>query len=359
MAVTRTERVVALSGGDALMGRELKRIGTSCILVEDGSIAAAGPLDEIRVPPGAERIDTTGTTVVPGFIDAHVHIGFAAPHDVVSRGVTTVRDLGWPERAIHTMIARSQHDVGWPLILAAGPIFTAPGGYPTRAAWAPVGTGLEITSADHGRDEVRRCHDEGSCAIKVALEPAAGPVLPAATLAAIVGEAHAAGLKVTGHVNDVAHVRIGLDAGIDELAHMILSDEEMPGDLVEELVSRDVAMVPTLSIWPRRRSRRAVSNLRSFVAAGGRVLYGTDLGNSGPRPGIDRTEVERMEAAGMSVDAIVRAATVEAAAWLGLDRKGRIEPGFEADLVVLSGGLDRARDLTKVELVMRSGTLVS
>jgi imidazolonepropionase-like amidohydrolase len=121
------------------------------------------------------------------------------------------------------------------------------------------------------------------------------------------------------------------------------------------MVTNDVTVVPTLSIFPRGALDIAVSNLHRFISAGGRVVYGTDLGNAGPQPGIDELEVTRMEAAGMSVVDIVRAATVTAAEWLGLADRGVIDPGLTADLVVIDGDILEARALTRVTKVFRAG----
>ncbi|MGI8520630.1 MAG: amidohydrolase family protein, partial [Actinomycetota bacterium] len=84
--------------------------------------------------------------------------------------------------------------------------------------------------------------------------------------------------------------------------------------------------------------------------------YGTDLGNAGPRPGIDRLEVTAMEAAGMTPRDIVAAATRDAARHLRLHDRGVIAEGKFADLVGLNRAhLERARDLVRVGAVWRQG----
>ena len=342
----------------ALLGPELRKVEDVAIVVEGASIAAAGRRPEVEVPENARQIVATGT-VIPGFIDAHVHIGFADPRDVLRGGVTTARDLGWPRREIYPMVARSKSFLEWPLLLAAGPMLTVEGGYPISAAWAPKGTGVVVDSPASARDEVLARREEGAVVVKIALNPQTGPVLPDDLLEAIVGAAHRAGMKVTGHIHDVANLRRALAAGVDEMAHMLLSGEELPDDVLDDMIERGIVVVPTLAVFTDEESAIAVRNLARFVGSGGAVIYGTDLGNAGPRPGIDPTEVTRMAAAGMSTSDVVRSATVAAASWLGLEHKGSIAPRMDADLVVLKRNLEDVTDLLAIQMVMREGRVAA
>ena len=347
-----------ISAGTALLGPDLQEVQDAVIVVDGGTVLAAGHRDEVELPPSAAQVVTNGT-VIPGFIDAHVHIGFADPRDVLRGGVTTVRDLGWPRPAIYPMSERSRTSLEWPLIVAAGPMLTVPGGYPMSSGWAPPGTGVAIESPAAAREEVNALKTEGAVIVKIALNPVTGPVLSDELLEAIVSEAHSAGLKVTGHIDDLEQLERAVSAGIDELAHMLLSGEALPDEMVTAMVHRGVAIVPTLSIFPKRDARVAVANLALFIERGGTVVYGTDLGNAGPRPGIDPTEVARMGAAGMSAIDIVRAATVTAASWLGLRNKGVLAPGMDADLVVLEGPINDGAGLNRIEMVMRGGRVAA
>ena len=302
-------------------------------------------------------IDASGTTLSPGFIDAHVHIGFIEPRLVAVGGTTTVRDLAWPPDRIFPMVEASRDDdYPGPSIIAAGPMLTAPGGYPTRAGWAPPGTGREVHSSGDASAAVAEAADQGATIIKIALNPPVGPVLDARTLALIVSAAHDRGLKVTGHISGLDELRKALAAGVDELAHMLMSAERIPDSLIDEMVSAGMAVVSTLSIRFARDRKLAIDNLRRFAGAGGRVIYGTDLGNAGPRPGIDKREVRALERAGLDAIDIIRAATVDAAEWLGLERTGILAENMDADLVALPGdALADARALTDVSLVIRRG----
>lgn len=346
----------AITGSTALLGHELKTTVDAVVVIRNGLITDAGSEADIPVPDGAEVIDGSNKTLLPGFIDAHVHIGFYDPSDVLAGGVTTVRDLGWPPDRIDELVAVARTGFDGPSIVAAGPMLTAPGGYPTRAAWAPAGTGREVTGPEDARVAVAEVADRGYCVVKIALNPPVGPVLGPDTLSAIVEAAHERGLKVTGHIHGLDELHKAIAAGVDELAHMLMSDESIPEPTIERMVGAGMAVVPTLSVFSGSGLRTAIENLRSFRAAGGRVIYGTDLGNEGPVPGIDPSEVRAMSDAGMSGRDIVRAATVESSSWLGLDRTGVIAPGRVADLVLVDGDpIEEPMALTKVDTVWREG----
>lgn len=337
-----------------LVGRGLRAVGDGVVEVADGNIVAVGGSSEVSIPEGAEILEFPRETLVPGFIDAHVHIGFFDPAEVLRAGITTARDLAWPPDIIFPLMRRSaDEDFDGPQILAAGPMLTAPGGYPLNAAWAPDGTGLAIDSADEVPGVTAHLLAEKAAIVKVALNPDVGPVLGPRVLGAIVSEAHRAGLRVTGHVAGVKELAKALEAGVDELAHMLMGHEEIPQPLIEDMVSSGMTVVPTLAIRRSAERRVAVSNLRRFLEAGGRAVYGTDLGNEGVSP-VDRAEMKLMTKAGMSPEDVLRSATVDAAAWLGLEDRGAIEVGKRADLVAVEG-TSSVREMSRVKAVFRAG----
>lgn len=238
-------------------------------------------------------------------------------------------------------------------------MLTAPGGYPMRAKWAPMGTGLELSSEHEARGAVRSLVQRGAAVIKVALNPPVGPTLEGLLLGAIVDEAHRCGLKVTGHVHGLDELDKSIHAGIDELAHMLMSDEKIPDATIETMVSSNLAIVSTLSIRYGHDLSTAIDNLRRFRNKGGNVVYGTDLGNEGPRPGIDPREIEGLERAGLAPIEIIAAATARAAEWLGLERVGALSEGMDADLIAVRG--DPTKDLSAlfdVVMVWRRGVRV-
>lgn len=350
-------RSMLIEAGGVLAGPELVNVLEGSIAIEEGVITEVGAREEIAAPAEATLIEASGLTIAPGFIDAHVHMGFYEPAEVVRGGVTTARDLAWPPELIFPLVAESRRpDFIGPKLLAAGPMLTADGGYPTRAGWAPTGTGRVVGSPDEARMAVAEVAERGAAIVKVALNAAAGPTLDLLTLRQIVGSAHERGLRVTAHITGLAELEKALDAGVDELAHMLMSAESIPDPMIARMVKQDVTVVPTLAVRHGRDRRIAINNLKRFRAAGGKVVYGTDLGNDGPRPGIDKKEVTAMAEAGMSPHAIIASATVDAASYLDLDATGAIVPGNAADLVAFDGNpLDGVPHLTKVAMVFRDG----
>lgn len=353
------EQRTIVTGGTVLVGDDLVAHADHALVIEGTRITRIAPASDIEASSSDDVVDARGLTLVPGFVDAHVHIGFHPPARVVAGGVTTVRDLGWPRDEIRSLVAESSRPgFTGPSILAVGPILTAPGGYPTRAAWAPPGTGLEVRGGDAAARAVDSLAEWGAVAIKIALNPPVGPVLDDETLGGIVETAHAHGLEVTAHVHGLDELRRALEAGVDELAHMLLGRDMIPDATIGAMVESRMAVVPTLSIRFGRDLARAVDNLARFRSAGGTVVYGTDLGNEGPVPGIDPREVSAMARAGMTPLSIIAAATTVARHRLRLDA-GALAAGAPADVVALGGApLEDARDLTDVRMVWRSGRRV-
>lgn len=292
-----------------------------------------------RIASIAPSLAPASRTLLPGFIDSHVHLGFHPASELAHRGITSVLDLGWPLPEIRRFARAPGLSVRY-----AGPIVTAPGGYPSRAAWAPPGTAREVSTPDEARDAITRLSDAGVSVIKIAQEPREGPLLEDPTLRALVASAHELQLPVVSHVGSLAELRRGLDAGIDVLAHGLWSDERIPDGVVEQIREHNVAVIPTLRIDPSP-ARRA--QLATFVAAGIQILYGTDLGNPPTQPGIDVEELTLFVDAGMTIEqALASATAVPCARWRWEDR-GRLAEGMRADLVLVDG--DPRQDLPTLE----------
>jgi imidazolonepropionase-like amidohydrolase len=347
--------VIAITGATAWLGPDLSPTDRAVVLVDGSDIVAAGA--GIELPGGSEVVDATGLTLIPGFIDAHVHIGFARPHDVIAGGVTTARDLAWPPEQIWPLVATAAApSFDGPYLVAAGQMLTVEGGYPTRAPWAPAGTGRVIRSPREVDAAVGEQVAKGATVIKVALNAAVGPTLDLPTLRAVVEAAAAAGLRVTAHITGLDELHKALDAKVPELAHMLMSDERIPDETIARMVGDGTTIVPTLSCRFEQDRQTAIDNLARFFAAGGRVVYGTDLGNTGPKPGIDKREVGAMSEAGMTGREIVASATTQSAPHLRLDCRGVLAAGMYADLVAVKG--DPSVDplsATNVRMVWREG----
>ncbi|HEX9774385.1 MAG TPA: amidohydrolase family protein [Actinomycetota bacterium] len=318
------------------------------VVVDGARIAAAGP--GVEPPPGAHVVAREGVTLTPGLIDTHVHLGLHLPSLVLASGVTTVRDLGWPL----DRVAALQHQDG-PRVLFAGPMLTAPRGYPTRASWAPKGTGREV---DHrtARAAVAELAEAGACVIKVAQEPRAGPLLAHGTLEVIAEEARKHGLGVASHVGSLEQLDLAIEAGVTELAHGLWSDEEIPDETLRLMDAAGVTLIPTLHIHPHPARIDAVAR---YHAIGGRIVYGTDMGNEPIPPGFDVEEATLMLDAGMSTADVLRAATSAAADLLGLPDAGRIRAGARADVALFNGDASAdLRALGRPIVVLRAGAMV-
>lgn len=312
--------------------------------MQAGKIARVGTFP---LPPGARIL--RGKTVLPGFIDCHVHLKLSSPSRELAGGVTTVRDLGWSP----SLLKAPPRD--GPQVLAVGPILTAPGGYPSKAGWCPPDAALEVTPGQ-APEQVRQLARAGACAIKVALEPRAGPTLDATTLTAIVRAAHQTGLRVTAHISTLPELTKALDCGVDELAHGLFDDTLIPDATLARMRRARVAMVPTLHVGP---GANRLANAGRYHKLGGRLLFGTDLGNYGTAPGIDVTELELMVQAGLTPLQALHCATGAAAAWLGLPDRGMLAPGRRADLVLVEGNpLEDLSLLARPLEVLRAGISV-
>jgi imidazolonepropionase-like amidohydrolase len=176
-----------------------------------------------------------------------------------------------------------------------------------------------------------------------------GPTPTDAELAAICDEAHRLDLPVTAHAQGAGQVERALGAGIDELAHTPwtrLSDE------VIETAAARMRIVSTLDILSFGRDtpqiRTAIDNLRRFHAAGGQVIYGTDLGNGSIPPGIHTQEVLLLRDAGLEPEEI-----------LGAMVRAPMDLDAPADLIALSRSpLDDLTAFDDLQLVVRAGKVI-
>jgi imidazolonepropionase-like amidohydrolase len=305
-------------------------------------------LSGTALAPQADQEIVLDGFLMPGAVDRHVHVGLSSPQAIVRGGVTAARDLAWPADDIFSLAEASEGpSFDGPLIRAAGPMLTCPGGYPTRAEWAPSGTGREVRGADEAAAAARDLVERGAAILKVAVNADAGPTLSDDELLAICGAAHDAGTIVTAHVQGRGQAARTLGAGVDELAHCPWS-ERLSDELIRAM-ARQVRIVSTLDIHSHGRDtpelRTATDNLRRFLESGGRVTYGTDLGNGPIPPGIHVGEAFHLYRSGLRPERVLEALTHRPL--------GHGEP---ADLVVLGGNpLENLAALGDVQLVVRGG----
>jgi imidazolonepropionase-like amidohydrolase len=322
-------------------------VPNAAVVLDAGVVTFAGPAAD--APPAADDRATVDGFLMPAVADRHVHIRLSDPAAVLMGGVAAVRDLAWPADEIFPLAEASEMpSFNGPLIRAAGPMLTGPGGYPTTDRWAPPLTGRELHGAEDAANAVRLLADRGAAAIKVSLNADAGPTPTDAELATLVETAHERGIPVTAHAQGSGQVERALGAAVDELAHTPWT--ERLSESVIEALARRTRIVSTLDIWSfgqvTEELRIACDNLTRFRNAGGAVVYGTDLGNGDVPPGIDVREAFLLhEACRMPVDDVLAAMTA-----------GPLRPGAPADLIVLARDpFDDLAALGDLRLVMRAG----
>ena len=367
--------------GGSVLDATSATVAVADVVVEDGLVVDVGPgLD------GDVGVDCTGSTVLPGLFDCHVHVsvdhfdtvrflsapeGFhryealATLRDYLAMGITTVRDAGGADAALRLALERGL--VAGPRMRIAVTMLSQTGGHgdPMEACGIPVSfLPAPVSSVVDGEDEVRRRVRElvraGADQVKVAvsggvLSALSDPRLPQLSLAELtvmVEEARAAGRDVMAHAHGAAGVVNGVLAGVRSIEHGTMLSEEAIGLMLE----RGTWLVPTLlapqgvldahaagvamSDHVLAKARSVVDVHRvSFAAAveaGVKVAMGTDCPVA-PH-GTNLSELELMAAGGMTPGEVLRASTLSAAELMRLDGElGSLEPGKRADLVVVDG----------------------
>ncbi|WP_395245337.1 hypothetical protein ACGGZK_05895 [Agromyces sp. MMS24-K17] len=253
-------------------------------------------------------------TRLPPLVDHHVHLMLVGVGAFAGSGLSGVVDLGAP-----LPVVAAARGIGMPRVDFAGWFLTAPGGYPTGRPWAVEGCVREVaaetgeerwTLAHPAETAVSELHSFGASVVKVALNLDAGPVFDRPTLDAIVAAAHERGLPVVAHVEGDGMTRLAVEAGVDVLAHTPFT-EAVDDDLVARAAAAGQRWISTLHIHghgaPSDDLERAVDNLRRFRAAGGRVLYGTDLGNGDQPVGVNAGELAALARAGLGASELLAA----------------------------------------------------
>jgi imidazolonepropionase-like amidohydrolase len=241
-------------------------------------------------------------TELPGVIDHHVHLGLVEHRLLAGAAVCEVHDLGWDLDAVRAIAAAAPAGV---CVRFAGPFHTAVGGYPSGRAWAPAGAVVQLHDAREAREAVARAAAAGVFAIKVALN-AHMPLLDDRLLAELIAAARAHGLPLIAHTEGPGQARRAIGAGVDVLAHTPW-EERLEGELIDAAVSAGMRWISTLAIHDGQARATAVDNLGRFHAAGGRVSYGTDMGNGSQPVGVNATEIELLGEAGITGEALLAA----------------------------------------------------
>jgi imidazolonepropionase-like amidohydrolase len=274
-------------------------------------------IDDTGIRPAAEERETAAPaghldlTLLPPLTDAHLHIGLT---DLSERGagvLARVLDLGWTPAELATMIRVCEDR--WPgvEVLFAGAFLTAPGGYPTDREWAPPGSAAEVGSVEDAVRVVDLLAGTGAAVVKVTLNIDAGPVLPDETLQAIVTTAHGRGLRVVAHVEGEGQAVRALRAGVDAFAHTPWTQRLSDDDIVAMATS--MTWISSLDMHGRGSYgdgyTTALENLTRFAAAGGNVVYGTDLGNAITRTDLNPREIDGLIDSGVTGARLLNALT--------------------------------------------------
>jgi imidazolonepropionase-like amidohydrolase len=257
-------------------------------------------------------------------------------------------------------------EVRGPRILTAGGALYPPDGVPyyvREDVPAEMAARLhQPTTPASARAIVRRQAEAGSDLLKLFVGSwvSRGKVLPMPEdiARAAAAEAHARGQVVFAHPSNVAGLEIALRAGVDVLAHALENTRGMNADHYVRMRKQNMAMVPTLALFRGRSSWDILDEVRTHARAGGQVLFGTDVGYL---PNFDHAvEYELMASAGLGWREILASlTTAPARRFKEEERRGKIQKGMDADLVVL--GTDPAfgaRGFANVRYTIRAGTVI-
>ncbi len=357
---------VVLTNGLLIDGTGAAPVQQAVVVIENGRITAVGSAGTVAVPAGLPILNVRGATILPGFINAHVHDAFDREHlrAWAQGGVTAVRDLCGPSD--FSFRDEVNADPFCSRLIAAGPMVSVLNGYPL----VPWGSRymLAVVSPDDARDKVAQLLTAGADIIKIPVESGQSfnmtiPTLSLEEASAIVEAAHQHGTVVSAHVLVSKDLRQAVEAGADDIAHMVV--DTLPDSLIQAMVRNGTYWVPTIELWKnvgQGLGEAAIGNLQRFVAAGGRVVLGTDYaGYNAPfQLGMPMHEIEWMQEAGMSPMEIIVAGTRNAAHACNRDGDlGTLEKGKIADLVVVEGDpLQDLHALEEVRLVLRNGVVI-
>lgn len=356
---------LVLVNGMLIDGTGSDPIFDAVVVIEGEHIVAVGTRTQISVPSNVPTIDVQGATMLPGFINAHVHQAYdrESLETWAQSGVTTVRDLQNNGNPSDLFAFRDEilQDPRYARLVAAGPMITVPDGYGNRP----------VTSPEHARQTINTLLDDGADLIKIGIEDdlqgRRWPMLSVEEIAAIVETAHARNVPVSAHISRNKHLELALETGVDDVAHMVV--DELSDDLITRMIEDDVYWEPTLELWQCVRDLhhlkwdiQAIDNLRRFSQAGGKVALGTDY--SGYRCdfdlGMPMSEIELMLQADMTPRQIIVAATKNAAHVCNLEEQiGTLEPGKIADILIVKGNpLENIQALTNVQMVVHNGVVI-
>ncbi|WP_219461792.1 metal-dependent hydrolase family protein [Nonomuraea rhizosphaerae] len=385
-------------GAAVLTGRPGEVVHDGEVVIDGSQIVAVRP----RSQESEDVLDLPGHTIMPGMIDAHVHLGFDTTRDprtgrgaesdahlllrmaenarkLVSAGVTTARDLGGRDFLdIELRNAIEEGITVGPHVLAATRPITNTGGH----CWY---LGGEADDEPAIRRVARENLRAGADLLKVMASggqatpgsaPSWVPQYSTGQIRAVVEEAAMRGKRVAVHAHSSEAIARALDAGVATIEHCTFHTASGPvydAELVDRIAASDTYVCPTVHGLYRQMHKLAppgvmeawLEKVSAMHDAGVRMIAGTDCGFG--LFGLENRAdgfvggLETFELAGFKAPEIIELATVRAADACGLaDVTGVLEAGKRADLIAVAGNpLERLADLRNVSLVLVSGRAVT
>ncbi|MCX6577625.1 MAG: amidohydrolase family protein [Candidatus Aminicenantes bacterium] len=394
----KTSNVTAIKNVRIFDGAKIIPAGT--VLISGGKIAACGA--NVVIPAGAEVIEAAGKTLLPGLIDAHVHVwSLDQLRQALVFGVTTVVDMFMDAKTMKdiktTQAEGKARDMAY--LISAGTLATAPGGHGTQMGLAiPTLTGpaqaagfVEARVAD-GSDFIKIIQDDWT------IYGLLRPTLSNEIVAALIGAAHKKGKIAVIHAASLKNCEDALNAGVDGLAHLFFDNASDPGfgklvsskkafviptfsvlrtlagmydagsmaqdaDLVPYLKPNDVQSLKGSYSFKTSEANYAAAEkaLRLLKDAGVTIIAGTDSPNPGTLFGASlHRELVLMTKAGLTPIEALTAATSAAADRFEIQGRGHIKEGYAADLLLVNG--DPSVDITatrKIEGIWKEGIRVN
>ena len=305
--------------------------------------------DHIGIDPaGAHIVDGAGGTILPGLIDAHVHVNDRAQLEVARRwGITTMLDMGALDMARFDALRGLD---GLPDVRTSTVAALGPGNFATMMGFPPEVLLSDPDQIDNWlNDRVRAGADHLKLIIE---EPGSPGALDESFVRPIVAGAHEHGLLTVAHATSVASTRVAIDNGVDFSTHAPL-DGVIDDATVRRMRAENRAAIPTLTMMRAAAKFRfaeaadehyghARDSVTALHRAGVPILLGTDAHPPMGVMDVDHgesvhDELASLVEAGLTPTEALTAATARVADRFGLADRGRIAEGKRADLLLVDG----------------------
>lgn len=385
--VKLAEGTLAIQNAKIYTSPDAAPIERGNIVIRDGRIVAVGA--DAPIPPGAQILRCDHCVVTAGFWNTHIHLtepkwqssdskpaaqmNAQLADMLTSRGFTTVVDCGSDLRV--TLPIRNRIESGelmGPKIYTAGSPQYPPNGVPFYLKDTLPPEIIKLLAQPTTPAEAAKIEEQNIAQGADILKLFTGSLLthttvlpmPEANARAAVEVAHQHGQLAFSHPSNLAGVQVAMDSGVDVLAHAPSEPQGVDAALLQALVDKHMAMIPTLKMFGTTVTKNPAfldpiyAEVRQFHADGGQLMFGTDVGYMTDYTTED--EFSALAQSGLNAQDILRMLTTAPAERFGVaDEKGTIAPGKLADLVILAA--DPATDVTnfaKVQTTVRSGRVI-